>query len=369
MCTTLRYVDAGGAAYLGRTLELDVEEPWHVAYVPSGISFRSEVPGHDPVSYTTTRDVVAVVSPAELPAPGEAIGPASFKACEGLNDAGLTFSLLAFPTVPGDDTVHDARTALQATDLGSWILGQFSTVDDVRSALEDQPVFLTPLTIVGGARFPFHAVVHDRSGACIVLEWHKGQAVVHDNPVGVMTNGPTFDWHLTNLGNWTHLTNVDTSSATFGSFTVHQPDSGIATAALPGSNTSVGRFIRAVFYSTFTEKVDDPDRAMLTLARIMNNFDRPRGATTDPSGSGGEGVSFQGSSEKDATSTEYTSWTNLTDLERGRLLLRSYGAFNYTSLDLDLLAAADGVRLLAMDRFDPLGGDGNDALLAAPLRS
>ncbi|MFZ2607577.1 MAG: linear amide C-N hydrolase, partial [Candidatus Microthrix parvicella] len=85
---------------------------------------------------------------------------------------------------------------------------------------------------------------------------------MYDNPLGVMTNGPTFPWHLTNLGNWTHLTNVDQSSAASGPFDVKQPDSGIATAALPGSSTSVGRFIRAVFYSNFTEKVADPDKAM-----------------------------------------------------------------------------------------------------------
>ncbi len=55
----------------------------------------------------------------------------------------------------------------------------------------------------------------------------------------------------------------------------NQPDSGIATAGLPASNTSVGRFVRAVYYSQFAEKVDKPDTAMTTLAHIMNNFDRP----------------------------------------------------------------------------------------------
>ena len=55
---------------------------------------------------------------------------------------------------------------------------------------------------------------------------------VYDNPVGVMTNGPKFDWHLTNLDNYTFLSNVDRSSASFGSYKAAQPDSGIATAGL-----------------------------------------------------------------------------------------------------------------------------------------
>ena len=181
-----------------------------------------------------------------------------------------------------------------------------------------------------------------------------------------MTNGPQFSWHLTNLNNWTHLTNVDHSSAKFGSLAVTQPDSGIATAALPASNTSAGRFVRALYYSNFAEKVSDPDRAMLALARIMNNFDRPRGATIDPPGAGGEGMGFEGTGQEEGKpGTEYTSWTVLSDLNRGRFLIRAYAAFNYTAFDLGRLADADGVRLLPLAELDPLGGDGTSALLAA----
>lgn len=50
----------------------------------------------------------------------------------------------------------------------------------------------------------------------------------------------------TQLGLWL-LSNVDHSSATFGTASYTQPDSGIASSALPSSNASVGRFIRAVY--------------------------------------------------------------------------------------------------------------------------
>ena len=180
-----------------------------------------------------------------------------------------------------------------------------------------------------------------------------------------MTNGPTFPWHLTNLGNWTHLTNVDQSSAKFGSLDVHQPDSGIATASLPGSNTSVGRFIRATFYANFAEKVSDPDKAMLTLSRIMDNFDRPRGATTNPSTEGGEGMKFQGIGGNDsAPPTEYTVWTNMADLNRGKFFFRSYSAFNWTSFDLEALSEANEPRAMLASQLDTMGGDGTQALLA-----
>src|SRR5690606_19896745 len=145
--------------------------------------------------------------------------------------------------------------------------------------LAKQPVMLEPLALLGGAVSPFHYVAHDRSGASLVIEFDKGAMKVFDNPVGVMTNGPSFDWHLTNLNNYTFLSNVDRSSGAFGKLKVVQPDSGIATAGLPSSSTSVGRFVRAAYYAQFTEKAEDPDGAIRALAHIMNNFDRPRGVS------------------------------------------------------------------------------------------
>ena len=60
---------------------------------------------------------------------------------------------------------------------------------------------LQPLGLLGGVESPFHYVVHDAGGASIVIEFDHGAMAVYDNPVGVMTNGPKFDWHLTNLDN------------------------------------------------------------------------------------------------------------------------------------------------------------------------
>jgi hypothetical protein len=98
----------------------------------------------------------------------------------------------------------------------------------------------------------------------------------------------------------------------------------------------------------------------------MDQFDRPRGITVDPPDARGEGVSFGGSG---AAGTEYTSWTNLSDLNRGRFLVRTYAAHNYTAFDLDRLADVDGIRWLPTADLSPLGGDGTDALRAAEVAS
>ena len=56
-----------------------------------------------------------------------------------------------------------------------------------------------------------HFYFRDAKGASVVLEPIGGSLQVFDNPYGVLTNAPSFDWHTTNLRNYIHLIpfNVD----------------------------------------------------------------------------------------------------------------------------------------------------------------
>lgn len=353
MCTALLYRDAAGRAYAGRTLELPMEMPYEVAYLPAGRACSSKVEGRAALEYTARLGILAVTVP---------FAPDDLKIVEGLNEQGLTFSALSYADAAGpQDSFEKTKAALSAVDLGAWTLGQFGNVAEVKAALANQPVLLSPLAMLGGAKTPFHYVLHDRSGASIVVEFADGQQSVYDNPVGVMTNGPAFPWHLTNLDNYTFLSNIDRSEGRFGDLAVAQPDSGIATAGLPASNTSVGRFVRAVYYAQFAEKASAPDDALRNLAHVMNNFDRPKGITVDRRGGAGGIESGAGGGAGDTS--EYTSWTALMDLDRKQLLLRTYGGINYTMLDLGRLAASGEVRVMPLTVLDGMAEDGSDVLI------
>lgn len=368
MCTSLTYRDTSDNVYFGRTLELTSDLPYQITYLPVGTPFFSVIDGHPSLDYKGKYAFLAIAMPARVPTADKPLALGDLKALEGMNDQGLTFSLLSYPTAAGKEAaVNATRAVLSASDLGSWALSQFATVAELKVALSAQPVMLEALSLLGGVESPFHYVVHDTTGAAFVIEFNRGVMTVYDNPVGVMTNGPEFGWHLTNLGNYTFLSNVDKSSATFGSFKATQPDSGIATAGLPASNTSVGRFIRAAYYAQFTEKADTPDLAVQTLAHIMNNFDRPRGASIDYPSAGGGHLEVAGLTpdSKTAYATEFTCWTNLSDLARKVFFLRTYRGLNFSRFDLKALAAVDGPRILPIGRLDDAAGDGTAALSQA----
>ncbi|NDY95501.1 linear amide C-N hydrolase [Wenzhouxiangella sp. C33] len=337
-CTSLLYSDANGKFYAGRTMELPMELPYKVSYFPAGTSFGSEADKHHKLDFTARHAFLAVTVPDRV--------SHDVKVAEGINDQGLSFSLLAYASTEGPTHMVDKTHAiLAAIDLGAWVLSQFSTVAKVKEALQEQPVLVTPLLPAGLMKTPFHYTLHDASGKSLVIEFSGGEQNVIDNPLGVMTNGPEFSWHMTNMNNYTHLTNIDQSKLELGGVELAQPDSGIATAGLPASNTSVGRFVRAVFYSQFAEKAKDPAGAITTLSRIMNNFDRPRGITKDNRFRDEiANIMAPGVTHSRVYTSEYTSWTSLMDLQKKHLYLRTYDSVNFIQVDLQALAHVSEVR-------------------------
>lgn len=337
---------------MGRTLELSLELPYQISVFPAGLSISSQVEGHPELAWQIKHLILAVTMPATTPLAAVPFESKDLKVVEGLNDAGLTFSVQAYSQVEGPQEIIDKnRAALSAADIGTFILGQFTTVAEVKQALNNVPIIRESIAILGGLKMPFHYSVHDATGASLVIEFHLGVLSVYDNPVGVLTNAPKFSWHMTNLNNYTFLTNIDKSKANFLNYQLEQPGSGIAKIGLPGTDTSVDRFIRAVFYAQFAEKQTKPEKSVQMVAHIMNNFDRPRGITTDPSETGSGHMQIQGHAQE-SIPTEFTTWTSITDLDRRQLYLRDSGGMNYCCIDLQGLAGTKEFQSIPMDKLN-----------------
>ncbi len=328
-CTSLAITDNSGKVYHGRTMEFAFGPVpafiTYTSYYPIGTQFQHLASnGENAYGYTTEYEILGLGIP--LGEYGEGL---DFELCQGLNSAGLSFSL----NMKGDSELpevapKDYAKYLPLDAIGHWGLSVCATVDDVREKLQDLVIGTRGIPQIGGVQSPFHFAFYDKQGGSIVVEVSEGVLHVHDNPTMVMTNGPEFKWHLTNLNNYTHLTNKDVTIAHLGNLNLKQPDSGIAVATLPSSDTSVGRFVRGVFYTSFVNKMDDPDKAIIELSHIMNKFDRPKNMTVSMHGEGG-GIHQQ------VMLSEFVVWTALSDLSRGLLYVRSYEDLNYTTYGLD----------------------------------
>lgn len=96
MCTSLIYQDSANRAYLGRTLELSVELPYQIAWFPKKLAFASKVGEQPEVSWETGRAFIAITMPSSVPRPDSVFGKNDLKVVEGINDAGLTFSVQSY---------------------------------------------------------------------------------------------------------------------------------------------------------------------------------------------------------------------------------------------------------------------------------
>lgn len=354
-CTALMITDAKGNAYSGKTMEYAVPMPFEMTYVPAGTKVASVAPGNKPgVSFKTKYPVLGVSAD-----PG--MGSGLNMMVESANDQGLSLSTNELPDSQSPiGAGSDAAKALASTDLALYLLGNFTSVAEVKAALksDEVSVWLPEIPLVGNIVAPFHYILFDRSGAGIVIEFLDGKMNVHDNPVGVATNAPDFPWHLKNLNNYAQLTNLDKNSGQFGKLEVGAPDSGNALANVPSSQISADRFVKAAYYTQFVRKADSPEDAVITLAHILNNFDRPYDLSID------KGYSAEGG-QPGAITSEVTLFTWMNDKVRNLYFLRSIDALNFAQFDFGKLAPIKNVLTVPLAKINGANLDGTQVLLGA----
>jgi penicillin V acylase-like amidase (Ntn superfamily) len=332
-CTVLAIKDVNGNVYQGRTNEFAGQQPDDITYWPAGTRMESITPdGKQGKSFNTKYGVFAITLKKLVPkAKQNTIH-------EGVNDQGMTITTNAMindiqlpaPAIP-DKT-------LAATDFGVWALGNFQNVAQVKKAIESKEVEIWLPTVPSMANFkaPLHYALYDKVGGNIVVEFAGGKLAVYDNPAYVMTNDPPLPWHLTNLNNYAYLTNIDKNTGQFNNLKVAATDSGGNMAGLPGAETSVGRFVKAAYYSNFVQKAKTPDQAVKTLSHVMNNFDRPIDISADKPGTASKAEAFAAN----RLSSEATYFTVMNDLSRNHFYLRTINSINFAKFDVQKISKA-----------------------------
>ena len=157
-----------------------------------------------------------------------------------------------------------------------------------------------------GAPAPLHVVVTDRTGASIVIEYVSGKLNIHDNKIGVMTNSPTYDWHILNLRNYPQLRAFgNPADRQINGVSLAPFGAGSGMLGLPGDATPVSRFVRAVAFTQTLIPPKDVEAGVNEAARILNNFDISRGFVRE--GESPENYHLN-----------FTQWTTIGDIKNRR---------------------------------------------------
>ena len=205
-------------------------------------------------------------------------------AADGMNEVGLSAGLLWQPGAKYPD-VSDAEVskALQIELIAEWILGNFATVQEVKDGLKSVIVYgdvFPPLKQI----LPIHVSVHDAQGNNLVIEFTDGHTRVYDNPNGVLTNSPTFEWHISNLGNYTGLSPDGVPVLDTTAEQITAPGLGGGWLGVPGDWSPPSRFIRASFFKAYASPVTGAPATINLAEHILNTVDIPYGDVVDTPG-------------------------------------------------------------------------------------
>jgi choloylglycine hydrolase len=233
---------------------------------------------------------------------------------DGINEKGLSFGYLylpgytQYPTVPkGEDS-----KALSYIDFADWVLGNFSSVAQVKKTLSHVDVFAKPSSFSNLKKvvFPLHAIITDAKGHSIVIEFVKGKVHVYNDKLGILTNSPTFDWQITNLKNYVNLSPYAPAPIKINGQTYSVTGQGSGMLGLPGDSTPPSRFVRMAVITSTVIPAKDAIAALVLAQHIIGNVDIPRGMVRGEKG------------KKSALET--TQWTVFKDLTHHILYFKSY---------------------------------------------
>lgn len=315
MCTAIELITEDGAIVHGRTVEFGIEIDISIAVIPRGYAFTGQTPQGDGLGYEAKYAAVGI------------IGYADVKLLDGLNEVGLGLGTLYFPTFAEYTAVTDENQnrGLSPGDFPNWILTQFASLDEVRQAVSSDTVVITPTVIQGWgpAAPPFHYVVYDKTGASIVIEPVGGKLVIHDNPLGTMTNSPSFDWHMTNLRNFIALDPRNVPLIQISGATFQQLGQGSGMLGLPGDFTPPSRFVRAAVFSTTAVPARNAEKGIEQVFHILNNFDIPIGVAR--------------AEEDGVVHSDYTQLTVARDPQNQRYYYKSYADQTMRMVDMKQL--------------------------------
>lgn len=259
MCTAATYKTKD--FYFGRTLDYEFSYGDEVTITPRNYSFQFRNMGTIASHYA----IIGMAYVAEdYPLYYDAMNE------KGLAIAGLNFVGNAYyrEKVDGKDNICQF-------ELIPWILCQCQNVEEAKKLIEKINITNMPFN----DQLPLaelHWIIADSKNA-ITVEAVKEGIKIYDNPVGVLTNNPSFDKQLFALNNYRHLSPKTPENTFSKELNLDTYSRGMGAIGLPGDLSSQSRFIRVAYVKMNSLSKEDEMNSVSQFFHILNSVDQQRG--------------------------------------------------------------------------------------------
>ena len=194
---------------------------------------------------------------------------------DAINEKGLGMAGLNFPGNADYKEIVDGKNNIAPFEFIPYILSQCSNLDEVKNLLENINIakinFSDELPVS-----PLHWIIADKEKS-ITVESVKAGLKIYDNPVGVLTNNPTFDIHMFNLNNYMNLSTEQPVNNFSKELNLETYSRGMGAMGLPGDLSSASRFVKATFTKMNSKSGDSESESISQFFHILGSVYQQRG--------------------------------------------------------------------------------------------
>lgn len=194
---------------------------------------------------------------------------------DAVNEKGLAIAGLNFVGNAYYNERQLNKENIAQFELIPYLLGSCSSVKEVKKLLEKINITNDPFS----EELPLaqlHWIISDKED-CITLESVKEGLKIYDNPVGVLTNNPTFDKQLFNLNNYSGLSPKNKENTFNNKLNFDTYSRGLGALGLPGDLSSMSRFVRVAFVKMNSLSEENEMASVSQFFHILNSVDQQRG--------------------------------------------------------------------------------------------
>lgn len=269
MCTGVRFTDKSGNLFFGRNLDVPMNYGEKIVITPRNYP----IPYRFIEAKETKRAIIGVgIAVDKYPLYFDCVGES------GLSIAGLDFLGYAhFTPKPIEGKIN-----LTPYELMLWVVDEFDSVRDLKEALKNVNLVNDPFN----SSMPvasLHWIVSDKEQSIVIEQTETKGLVAYDNPVGVLTNSPEFDWHLTNLTNYLNINPQDAPAKMWGTKDVEPFGVGTGGLGLPGEAMSPSRFVRIAYYNNHYPVEDTEVKNVAKFFNMLKAVAMVEGSVVDSS--------------------------------------------------------------------------------------
>ena len=259
MCTSISFLSKDH--YFGRTLDLEYSYDEKVVITPRvyPFEFRYQKPVNN---HFAMIGMATVVDDYPL-------------YYEATNEKGLSMAGLNFP----DKTVYKdfdhQKNNICPFEIIPWVLSKCESVEEAKELLYSTNIISADFNDDFKST-PLHWMISDRDSS-ITVECVDDGLKIYYNPVSVLTNNPEFPIQIFNLNNYMSLTREEPETRFAEGFDFNKYSRGMGALGLPGDNSSMSRFVRAVFTRLNSVCGESENESISQFFHILGTVSQTRG--------------------------------------------------------------------------------------------